>query len=695
MQCLASCEFLINNVSFPEYFIRKKGQRYLNTWHGTPIKFLGKDIKDEFLAHKNVARNFLHTTHLLSPNTHTTNILLDRYDISNIFSGEIKELGYPRIDRTINLSSERKEYIRRKINANVYDKVVLYAPTWRGIHGKATLDIEKLKNDLEKLADQDCHIVFRGHHMIEKLVSEQNISGITIVPSEIDTNELLGAIDILITDYSSIAFDFFVMNRPVIYYAYDIEQYNNERGLYFPLNELPGTVCFNDVELLNTLSGYLRNEIYFDASKGIDKFCKNDDGSVCGKVIEWFFFEEKSILLNKNKNKNILFYIGPFIPNGILSSWLNLISVIDRDKYNISLVVDPKSIHGFQERFEQFKRVSPDIQVIGTCGNMLYNIEEKWLNDKLNNQFTLASKEMYDILDHAYQREFLRLFGYSHIDHLIHFEGYNQSWVIRFANAPKDTVRNKIIFQHNDKLSEWREKFPYLRVVFDFYKSYNKIVSVSEKTMELNRDNLSEFFNIEHDKFIYCDNVQNPDEVIKKSDDIDTSGFIFENDKIYFITLGRLSVEKDQQKLINAFCRLQKLYPNIELLILGDGPLKIDLQRQIITLGLEKSVHLLGRISNPFPLLKRADCFVLSSNHEGQPMVLFEAMILDKPIISTDITGSRSALEGRSGVLVENSVDGLFNGMRDFILGRLEFKHFDIESYQKNALSMFYEKCLH
>ncbi|MGT8958091.1 glycosyltransferase [Escherichia coli] len=63
--------------------------------------------------------------------------------------------------------------------------------------------------------------------------------------------------------------------------------------------------------------------------------------------------------------------------------------------------------------------------------------------------------------------------------------------------------------------------------------------------------------------------------MIKKSDDIDTSGFIFENDKIYFITLGRLSVEKDQQKLINAFCRLQKLYPNIELLILGDGPSRL------------------------------------------------------------------------------------------------------------------------
>ncbi|WP_407239433.1 CDP-glycerol glycerophosphotransferase family protein [Escherichia coli] len=71
MQCLASCEFLINNVSFPEYFIRKKGQRYLNTWHGTPIKFLGKDIKDEFLAHKNVARNFLPSQHIYLVLIHT------------------------------------------------------------------------------------------------------------------------------------------------------------------------------------------------------------------------------------------------------------------------------------------------------------------------------------------------------------------------------------------------------------------------------------------------------------------------------------------------------------------------------------------------------------------------------------------------------------------------------------------------
>ena len=75
-------------------------------------------------------------------------------------------------------------------------------------------------------------------------------------------------------------------------------------------------------------------------------------------------------------------------------------------------------------------------------------------------------------------------------------------------------------------------------------------------------------------------------------------------------------------------------------------------------------------------------------------MVLFEAMILDKPIISTDITGSRSALEGRTGVLVENSEDGLYEAMNSFILGDLNFESFDVNIYQNNALNMFYEKCL-
>lgn len=71
-------------------------------------------------------------------------------------------------------------------------------------------------------------------------------------------------------------------------------------------------------------------------------------------------------------------------------------------------------------------------------------------------------------------------------------------------------------------------------------------------------------------------------------------------------------------------------------------------------------------------------------------MTLFEAMILEKMIIATDIVGSRSALEGRSGYLVENSVSGLEKGMLDYISGSLPLVTYDINEYQKQAINKFY-----
>lgn len=212
--------------------------------------------------------------------------------------------------------------------------------------------------------------------------------------------------------------------------------------------------------------------------------------------------------------------------------------------------------------------------------------------------------------------------------------------------------------------------------------------------MELNIENLAEPFSIDLSKFNYCDNVQNPSDVLKKAmiplNDVDE--VYFQTSGKVFVNLARLSPEKNQAKLIKAFRKLIDVYPDSRLLILGDGPLKNDLSKLILDYDLSKNVFLLGIRFNPFPILKRADCFVLSSDHEGQPMTLFEAMILKKPIISTDIIGSRSAIEGRSGLLVENNEEGLFVGMRDFIEEKITFNDFDYDEYQQNALHMFYNK---
>jgi len=285
---LASAKYLINNVSFPEWFIRKKGQFYLNTWHGTPMKFLGKDIKDSFLSHHNVAKNFMHATHIISQNKYTSNILLDRYDVSNLASAIVAETGYPRTDKTVNATQQIKADLKKRLGINDDEKVILYAPTWRGMHGKATFDIERLKKDLHALNIKGSKLLFRGHHMVEDLILQHNIP-VSVIKKEVDTNILLSIVDVLITDYSSIAFDFLPLNKPIIYYWYDFEEYKNERGLYLSKNELPGTVCLNRDLLIQTVSQEIEKSKTPNYKFFIEKFTPNEDGTATERVVKLFF----------------------------------------------------------------------------------------------------------------------------------------------------------------------------------------------------------------------------------------------------------------------------------------------------------------------------------------------------------------------------------------------------------------------
>ena len=161
-----------------------------------------------------------------------------------------------------------------------------------------------------------------------------------------------------------------------------------------------------------------------------------------------------------------------------------------------------------------------------------------------------------------------------------------------------------------------------------------------------------------------------------------------------FINLARLSVEKDHEKLIRAFAQFRQGNPSAQLLILGSGPLEHHLHQVVREMGVEDCAHLLGYRANPYPYLRRADCFVLSSNHEGQPMTLLEALVLDKPIVATDIVGNRSVLNDRPGLLVPNSQDGLVGGMVAFEQGRVRSGGFDWRAYQRGAIGMFHQRVL-
>ncbi len=694
LRYLATAKVLINNSNFPAYFVRKPDQKYLSTWHGTPFKTLGRDMNDRFFEHKNLTRNILQATHVLSPNAHTSKILFEKHDIKNIFTGKLLESGYPRVDLTLNDDQDAIWKIRDRLDVADNERLVFYAPTWRGTHGDVSFDYQRLNEDLNRLSlIKGAKIVFRGHSLMQEALENMNLD-VAVVPDEIDTNTLLSATDILITDYSSVLFDFLPKLKPVILYMYDFQEYSDERGLYFTADELPGFKCYNIDELTYVLIGLVKNtqQITYQNNM-VDVFAPYDDGQVSKRIVDAVFHDDYSQIKIFNdevcNKKSLLFYCGPFMRNGITTSAINLLSNIDQDKYTITLVIDPGSIEKEQARLTQFAQL-PNINVIARVGRMNLNLEDRYIHSMNNQDFGLDSDCAKAILQQSWDFEYKRIFGYAKFDSLIQFEGYNSFWSGVFTSQ-KDVLSS--IFMHNSMEEEYRLKYPYLKSIFGYCALSDQVISVSKATMELNRDRLSDIFCIAKDKFEYANNLLQPALTIKRSleplSNDDQKYFLGKN-KV-FLTIGRLSVEKDHAKLIRSFAELLKAYPDPILLIIGDGPLRLELEQLITELRLGDSVFLLGVRENPFPLLRQADCFLLSSNHEGQPMTLLEAMILKKMIISTDIVGSRSAIEGRSGYLVDNSVEGLTQGMIDFLEGKFKLVEYDIGAYQDEALEKFYK----
>lgn len=697
LEVLATASLLINNSTFPTFFTKRDEQVYINTWHGTPLKTLGKDMKGRFLEHKNFTRNILQSDILLSPNSFTTNVLKNSHDINGIYTGQILEVGYPRIDLTIALPKVRQDFIREQLELKNDTKIIFYAPTWRGTHGEINIDKEQLVTDLSRLTKiENSTIVFRGHSLLESALGELKIPNVIILPKNIDTNEFLAIANILITDYSSVFFDYFPTKNPVFYYTYDFDEYTESRGMYLNFEELPGTVCNNIDSLITELSLCISQEKSLSNSKLINElgFNQYDDGNATERVISTIIelvINEVNYVSNVNKldsSKSFLFYTGPFMRNGITTSFVNLANNLISLGHTVSVVVDANAIAKHDDRLEQISKLNPHVNLIGRVGGIVFNLEERYVHGERNRDHFLAEKEMEDIWLNSWRKEFKRIFGNAYFDCIINFEGYTNFWSSLFS-AQNNFKRN--VYQHNDMFSEYSQKYPYLLGGFNNYKLYDKVISVSKETRDLNYENLSKLVLLEKDKMVYSQNLLNIDTIFEmaKGSILVEDEHIFSSKGPVFINIGRLSIEKDHDKLVKAFKKVHDFEPRAKLIILGEGALKSELSNLIGKLNLTNSVYLLGHRLNPYPYLVKADCFVLSSNHEGQPMTLLEALTLNKHVIATSIAGNNSVLKLINEVGVINSIEGLSDALLEYILHGKSQLTFNYTKYQENAINKF------
>lgn len=717
LQCLTECKYLINNTTFPPYFTRRKEQLYLNTWHGTPLKTLGIDMNGTPGQHKNIMRNFLSSTHLLSPNRYTGDILVKSHEISDIYSGKVLEAGYPRIDLAVHGD---KNCIRHRMGIQSDKPLLLFAPTWRGEVGSVKKNKSSIVKELNTLCEglhEKYEIAFRGHILMQKHIKDEDLA-CQIVPDNIDTAELLSAVDFLITDYSSILFDYLVLKRPLALYSYDEERYAEERGFYFSLDQIPAYNCKTVDDLVDvaqrgdwwkTFSG-----IY---EKFYNKFLYLDDGDASQRVIDSFFngLDDYCYSVENHDKKTLFFYCGGFRHNGITSSAKNLFNFIDYTKYNV-LLTEGADFH--PEKDKNLKSLNPNVKKIlrfGSCNTT---------NDERNVLTSYYRTGVLDtpsqkILERHFSRERRRLWGDTRLDVVIDFSGYVKFWTLLLGLSD---VSIKVIYQHNDMLAEnnkivnrrYKHRHNF-KVIFDAYRFFDKIISVSKRTMELNYEGLQEIVPQAETRFDFVTNSIDFKHIIERSEvdhSFEVDGKVYlhgpivkiknsqfvpvhprpQPDEPNFIHIGRFSPEKCHSKLLEAFAEICKRVPEAKLFLVGEGVLFQAVKKMVHRLKLQNNVILTGQISNPYVLLKHCDCFVMSSDHEGQPMVLLEALVLNKPVIATDIVGCRGVLENGLGALVENSVDGLVEGMQDFIDGNVVMPEFDYEEYQQYSISQFCQK---
>lgn len=154
------------------------------------------------------------------------------------------------------------------------------------------------------------------------------------------------------------------------------------------------------------------------------------------------------------------------------------------------------------------------------------------------------------------------------------------------------------------------------------------------------------------------------------------SNVLPESEEVTLLAIGRLTPQKRFDKLLNVHRRLLEKGIRHRVCILGEGELRVDLENQIRSLGIENSCSLPG-FQNPYPYLAAADLFVMTSDYEGLPVVICEAMALAVPCLVTDVSGSRELLEeGKYGIIVDNNEQAIEEGLERMILDPARRKEF-------------------
>lgn len=308
-------KYWVVNFREPNELRKKANQVYVQCWHGTPLKKLGHDIVAEgasLNSTKEIYYNYDKDTkridNILSPSAYTTEKLTSAFNLKAFDKEDIIiEEGYPRNDKLFNYSEDDIQIIKNQFGLPNDKKVILYAPTFRdnqhksgvGYSYKIELNFDRLKEEI----GSEYVVLFRAHYFVLDSIDLSKYEGFIFDASSYDDpNDLYIVSDLLITDYSSVFFDFANLKRPMIFYMYDKDAYKeNLRDFYISLDGLPGPVTENEDDLIKAIKNVDSDRINY--AQKYDEFNQTynylDDGQASERVLAKIIFGKKLIHSSK------------------------------------------------------------------------------------------------------------------------------------------------------------------------------------------------------------------------------------------------------------------------------------------------------------------------------------------------------------------------------------------------------------
>ena len=366
--------------------------------------------------------------------------------------------------------------------------------------------------------------------------------------------------------------------------------------------------------------------------------------------------------------KKILFTTFNLGIGGIEKCLVNLVNNLDKDKYDITIFLQVKE-------GEYLKDVDKHIKVIG------YDLSH-FKGKKINNKIIKLVVNIFKYIK-------ILISNYHKYDVSIYYgTGYVPSSILALA-ASKNTIgwmhTNILTYMSNyepyknKNISDINKAKKYMKKIL--FRKYKRNIFVSE-------DALLAYLKVypnDKEKCNYIYNLIDYKSILEKSKDN-----VKETKKKYtFLNVGRhTEFDKRISRIINATEKLAKDGYDFEVILIGDGPNHNNYKNLVKDKKLTKYIRFLGKKTNPYPYFKIADSFVLASEFEGLPTTLLEALTLNLPICTTNVSDAKKLIDKKYGIVTEKTDEALYKGMKELIKNNIKFNNkFDPKKYNNEIIN--------